>query len=226
MNALEKILVKTSEKPFPILDAAIPGSAYTGIDLSQDNPDLSNLNISKPEVCQLYIDEVLKMNVAEVAFGGYLERRNLYHSYANFEKDRNDPRNIHLGMDFWSRAGTVVRTPLDGKIHSFRNNHISGDYGPTIILEHTAFNRAFYTLYGHLSLSSLDSLYVGRVYKKGELLGRLGTPDINVNYAPHLHFQIIGNIQNHKGDYPGVCKETNLEFYKENCPDPNLLLKL
>ncbi|MEX0287859.1 MAG: peptidoglycan DD-metalloendopeptidase family protein, partial [Flavobacteriaceae bacterium] len=161
-----------------------------------------------------------------VAFGGYLERRNLYDSYENFEEDGTDPRNIHLGIDFWTRAGTEVRTPLDGKVHSFRNNNTRGDYGPTIILEHHVFNRPFYTLYGHLSLSSLDSLYVGRPFKQGDPLGNLGTPDVNVNYAPHLHFQLIGDLQGNNGDYPGVSNAADLDSYMKNCPDPNLLLKL
>ncbi|RTL14452.1 MAG: peptidase M23, partial [Flavobacteriaceae bacterium] len=28
------------------------------------------------------------------------------------------------------------------------------------------------------------------------------------------------------GDYPGVCNEKTLLFYKSNCPDPNFLLKI
>ena len=34
------------------------------------------------------------------------------------------------------------------------------------------------------------------------------------------------NITDYTGDYPGVCSTLNLDFYLENCPDPNLLLKI
>ncbi|MFT6749742.1 MAG: hypothetical protein ACJAQ1_001697, partial [Flavobacterium sp.] len=26
--------------------------------------------------------------------------------------------------------------------------------------------------------------------------------------------------------YPGVCSKTNADFYRENCPNPDLLLKI
>lgn len=55
---------------------------------------------------------------------------------------------------------------------------------------------------------------------KGDAIAQLGGPQENGNYAPHLHFQIILSIDDKKGDYPGVCSEKELQFYKENCPNP------
>ena len=87
-------------------------------------------------------------------------------------------------------------------------------------------NHQFYTLYGHLSLESIQKLYKGQVMKKGEQIGTLGKVSVNGDYAPHLHFQIIKDIQDKEGDYPGVCSISSLSFYLSNCPDPNLLLKI
>ena len=129
-------------------------------------------------------------------------------------------------MDLWIKAGTSVLAALDGTIHSFQNNTALGDYGPTIILEHTIENSTFYTLYGHLDLNSLVGKEVGQIVKKGEIIAKLGASPINGDYAPHLHFQIINNIQGKIGDYPGVCSKNEVAFYLENCPDPNLLLKI
>jgi murein DD-endopeptidase MepM/ murein hydrolase activator NlpD len=84
----------------------------------------------------------------------------------------------------------------------------------------------FHTLYGHLSLESLIDKKVGDSVQKGAQIATLGLPPINGDYAPHLHFQIIIDMQNKKGDYPGVCNQNELEFYTKNCPDPNLLLKI
>ena len=226
MTEFEKVIYSISKKSLAILDGSIPFGAYTPIDLSVNNREIEDLDISKPGICQNYIDRVLKRESARVAFGGYLEERNLYNVYPNFQKEKRESRNIHLGMDFWTPAGTAVLSVLDGRVHSFKNNSQQGDYGPTIILEHHAFQRRFYTLYGHLALSSLRELYPGKVFHKGEVVGTLGETEINVNYAPHLHFQIIADVGGYQGDFPGVAGSSQLENYKLNCPDPNLLLKL
>ena len=93
-----------------------------------------------------------------------------------------------------------------------------------MILRHQINGNSLYTLYGHLSLGSLEGLYMGKVIEKGESFAFLGTPDINVGYAPHLHFQLVLDLDNYQGDYPGVCSEKDLIYFRKNCPDPNLLL--
>ena len=126
----------------------------------------------------------------------------------------------------WCNANTPVYTPLDATVHSFKNNTHFGDYGPTIILKHHINNVEFYTLYGHLSLGSIENLKVNQVFKQGQQIANLGDTEVNGDYPPHLHFQIIKDLQGYLGDYPGVCNKTDLDFYLNNCPDPNLLLKL
>lgn len=200
-------------------------NSYCPIDLSMDNIELNNYNIQNPTQCQSYVTSVLRKYKAKIAFGGYLEKRKIYEDKPSFTSN-GKPRNIHLGIDFWTQAGTQVIAPLSGTIHSFRNNGTIGDYGPTIILKHSYGSRSFHTLYGHLSLASLEHLYVGMTVEKGDTLATLGTADINVGYAPHLHFQIIENMEGQMGDYPGVCSEDSLDYYTENCPDPNLLLQI
>jgi len=211
-------------EPVAVLDNSLPFEQYTKLNLSQSNKTLVLYDITKPEECQKYIDRVLKKSRAKVAYGGYLEKRNLYLNSVQFAQ--GDNRNVHLGVDFWCAEGTEVISPIDGKVHSFQNNRDKGDYGPTIVLEHKINDTIFYSLYGHLSLQSLKGLFVGKQFLRGDVLGTLGGPAINVNYAPHLHFQFICDLQNHWGDYPGVCSENSLDFYKKNCPDPNLLFKL
>lgn len=208
-----------------VLDKLISTGQYCPLDLSASNEELKNFDITDPKICQQYIDTVLKRNNAKVAYGGYLEKRNLYDDKSSFSSKSN-PRNIHLGIDFWTKAGTKVITPLKGKVHSFQNNTTIGDYGPTIILQHQFKDFTFHTLYGHLSLESLENIHVGQLFERGTALAWLGIPDINVNYAPHLHFQIIIDMGGKYGDYPGVCSQENLGFYRQNCPDPNLLLRI
>jgi len=79
-----------------------------------------------------------------------------------------------LGIDITAIAGTEIFAPLEGSVHSFQNNSSFGDYGPTIILEHNLDGEIFYTLYGHLSLNSLDELSEGKEIKKGQKIAELG----------------------------------------------------
>lgn len=194
--------------------------------LSAATTDKIDLDVTDAKIFEEYIEDHLAKNNAKVAFGGYLEKRNLYRRSENFKDNISEERNIHIGLDLWIKAGTSVVSALDGKIHSFQNNTAFGDYGPTIIVEHEIDGLSFYTLYGHLILESLDGKRVAQFVKKGEKIAELGKPPINGDYAPHLHFQIIKDIQYKKGDYPGVCSKNEMDFYKENCPDPNLLLKI
>jgi peptidoglycan LD-endopeptidase LytH len=48
----------------------------------------------------------------------------------------------------------------------------------------------------------------------------------NGNWPPHLHFQLIADMEGWKGDYPGVCKYSEREKWLGNCPDPDLVLDL
>src|SRR5262249_30625654 len=101
-----------------------------------------------------------------------------------------------------------------------------GDYGATIILTHLLDETSFYTLYGHLSLNSIKNLREGDRISKGDYFAELGIPAENGQWPPHLHFQIIKDLQGWSGDYPGVCKYSEREVYLANCPDPELILQM
>jgi len=64
------------------------------------------------------------------------------------------------------------------------------------------------------------------LFKAGGRIGSFGTYAENYHWPPHLHFQIIKDMQAYKGDYPGVCKKSEQVFYLNNCPDPSSLLKI
>lgn len=224
---IHKVFESQREKHNYVIDSSISLSDYIAIDLSNSNSELSNLDLSQSEDLGNYIQQYLHKHNAKVAYGGYLEVRNIYKRSHQFAcDDTRMERNIHLGMDFWCEIGTPVLAVLDGQVHSFQNNKAMGDYGPTIILEHHVQGETFHTLYGHLSLESLKGLKVGQKMKEGEIIGTVGDPSINGDYAPHLHFQIIEDMQGLFGDYPGVSCQDNIKYYRDNCPNPNLLLNL
>ena len=199
---------------------------FVPLDLSKNNFDLQQFDCDNAVEFESYIDSYLIKNKAKVAYGGYNEIRSLYKRSSIFNSENKAERNIHIGLDLWINAETPVLAALDGKVHSFNTNLGLGNYGPTIILEHSIDTIVFYTLYGHLSKNSLSNLKVGQEIIKGEQIATLGDYRVNGNYAPHLHFQIIDDIKQNFGDFPGVCSADELAYYLNNCPDPNLLLKL
>ncbi len=224
MPTLEKIFLQLENST--VIESSIPYSKYVSLDLSISNMELSKIDMSDPKAVEIYIENHLQRNNAKVAFGGYNEERNLYKSSLIFNDDEKEERNIHIGMDLWIKAGTPVLAAVDGIVYGFDFNAGKGNYGPTIILKHSIENQTFYTLYGHLSLESIENIEIGTIFKKEQQIATLGDSSVNGGYSPHLHFQIIKNIEDFTCDYPGVCSKKDLNFYLENCPDPNLLLKI
>jgi murein DD-endopeptidase MepM/ murein hydrolase activator NlpD len=224
METLENLLKEIQN--VKVIDDSISYTEYIPLDLSVSNIELSKLAIDDATIFEEFIEEKLLKNKAKVAFGGYNEERNLYKRSTVFNDNQTEERNIHIGLDLWIKAGTPVLAALDGTVHSFNYNNNLGDYGPTILLKHSIKDQTFYTLYGHLSLESIATIKVGDFFTKGQQLATLGDASVNGNYAPHLHFQIIKDIATNIGDYPGVCSKKDLNYYLENCPDPNLLLKI
>ena len=227
MEVFSNFLNGIRSKSIHVFDKTIPFSKYVPLDLSIDNKLLKDIDVSSTTALGNFVNAHIENYQGLVAFGGYNETRNIYQRSTHFNKlEAENERNIHLGVDLWAPATTAVYVPLNATVHSFKNNTQYGDYGPTIILKHNLKGQIFYTLYGHLSLKSIAGLKEGMALQQGDLLGDLGDAHINGDYPPHLHFQIIKDIQNYQGDYPGVCSKKDLDFYLNNCPDPNTLLKL
>ncbi len=89
------------------------------------------------------------------------------------------------GSDIAAPCGSPVYSSQDGIVIESIDGWNSG-YGNYIIIKHTNF----YTLYGHLSLRTVE---IGEKVQKGELVGYVG----NTGYTEgptgcHLHFEVRG----------------------------------
>ncbi|MEP6468070.1 MAG: peptidoglycan DD-metalloendopeptidase family protein, partial [Parafilimonas sp.] len=109
---------------------------------------------------------------------------------------------------------------------SFAFNNRFGDYGATLVLLHQLDGIGFYSLYGHISLKDINNIKEGQYFVRGEVMAHFGEQAENGNWPPHLHFQIINDMQLNKGDYPGVCSYGEKDMYLKNCPDPDLVLNM
>lgn len=180
------------------------------------------------EVLAFKLNRLKKENPNRLMAGGYLETRPLYCTDA-YKKEGNygsEYRSAHLGIDFWLDANTEIHALFDGTVYSIHNNDHYKDYGPTLILKHEPKNSCiFYTLYGHLSKSSLNLIKIGQSVKKGNLIGYVGKANENGSWVPHLHFQLMLDILDNKIDFPGVAFPKETEVWKSICPNPNLLFK-
>jgi peptidoglycan LD-endopeptidase LytH len=200
----------------------------TLFDFTSANQDIKEDVLNDTKEFTAYINQQLLQRNARYGIGGYNEHRTLYSRSKVFDAAAGDeePRRLHLGTDIWGKPNTSVMAPLDGIIHSFAFNNNFGDYGVTIILSHSLSGMSFYTLYGHLSLSSIKNISEGDRINRGDVFAEFGIPSENGHWPPHLHFQIIKDIGEGKGDYPGVCKYSEREKYLNNSPDPDLILQL
>ncbi len=192
---------------------------FMWIDLSADN--MQALNIRKDGELNDYIYSVLTANKRIFAFGGYHEKRGFYQS--DLFSNPNEQRDIHLGIDIWCEAHTPIYAPQSGLIHSFAYNDKELDYGYTLILQHNFGGHKIHSLYGHLSSSHINQWQIGMTIKEGELIGHIGPKYENGGWAPHLHLQLIFDMEGMLGDYPGVCSLDKLKHYSINCPNPLVL---
>jgi peptidoglycan LD-endopeptidase LytH len=196
------------------------------LDFTKNNRELSASILDDTQKFTTYINQKLNAGAAKYGIGGYIEYRELYSRSRVFDSQEGDeePRRLHLGIDIWGKAYTAVMSPLNGIVHSFAFNNRYGDYGATLILSHYLDGYSFHTLYGHLSLNSIKNLREGDNVRKGDVVGEFGIPMENGQWPPHLHFQIVKDLGEWKGDYPGVCKISEKDQYLQNCPDPDLIL--
>ncbi len=172
-----------------------------------------------------YVKKEIRDSSAVAGIGRYAEERVVYSKFPLFTGGE-EPRTLHLGIDIFLPSGTRIFCPLPAILHSFCNNNKQGDYGPTIILEHALGGVTFYTLYGHLSLESLEGKVEGMKIEKGGAIGEIGSDEVNGRWPEHLHFQIISDMSGMKGDFPGVAKKSEARKYLELCPNPNLILNI
>jgi len=197
----------------------------TWLDLSVGSYDLGNY--ADIEDADILHRRILDAMNGKVGIGRYNEARPFYTSDAYEVRGNNGSewRTVHIGLDIFMEAGIPVFAPLAGTVHSFKDNAHDRDYGPTIILEHKVSDAlTFYTLYGHLTRTSLDGLKIGQSIAAGHAFCQIGPMPENGNWSPHLHFQVILDMLGKEGDFPGVAFPEKRAIWTSICPDPWLLL--
>ena len=202
--------------PSVVFDLSV-GSTFLGADPSASETENLNEAISRK----------MRSANAFVGIGRYNEARMLYTSplFGASENPTDERRTIHLGIDMFAAPRTPVYAPFDGVVHVVAVNTAPLDYGPLVILRHTTSDGLeFFTLYGHLARDTFDTLQVGQRITRGHQFTRIGDVHENGGWAPHLHFQIIVDLLDHRSDFPGVAPASQRNVWTSLSPDPNVLL--
>ncbi len=212
----------------PVMGQDLERAPLVVFDLS-----VGSLDIARPEVVQNlpafsnHVSRLMTEAGARFGIGRYGEARLVYVTelFRHPNNWRDENRTVHLGIDVFCEPGAPVHAPLDGTVHSVANNAATGDYGPTIVLEHRVEGGTlrFFTLYGHLSAASLDGMTPGRRVTAGERIAWLGDPTVNGGWPPHLHLQIVADMLGREGEFPGVAAPGERELWLSLCPDANLI---
>jgi 4-aminobutyrate aminotransferase-like enzyme/Ser/Thr protein kinase RdoA (MazF antagonist) len=237
--------------PIELRDPNIP----LVLDLSIASPILAGdlTNLAEPTAKILAAMQAAK---ASVAVGRYDEPRPLYitPSFAQSENPLDERRTIHIGLDLFVPPGTPVHAPFDATVHAFANKAAHLDYGPVVILKHeiaaddschserslrseeslfdpadsatNSTSSTFFTLYGHLSTDSLAPLTIGKKMPRGEEFARIGNPNENGGWPPHLHLQLILDPLDLDTDFPGVAYASQRAVWTSLSPDPNLITQI
>ncbi|UUV05332.1 aminotransferase class III-fold pyridoxal phosphate-dependent enzyme [Ruegeria sp. YS9] len=161
---------------------------------------------------------------------GYYNEPRLIYAEPGFRKGpwkASDRRTVHLAVDVFARAGTVLHAPMSGRVEVVENRDQHLDYGGVIILHHeTPEGDPFYTLYGHLDPECCDRLKPGDPVAQGAAFARLGDASQNGGWAPHVHFQLALTTDGMRADWPGVGDPDEMELWHAVCPNPAALLNL
>jgi 4-aminobutyrate aminotransferase-like enzyme len=199
----------------PVIDLSIGSSG------SPDDPQRFDMR-----ALERYVDAVA---VEGVALGRYAEPRLIYTAPA-FITERvthRDRRSVHLGLDVFVPAGSVICAPYDGVIVDLAIRPDDLDYGGVVLLEHRTNNGAsFYTLYGHLAHDAGLHHPIGHRVAAGDPIGVVGAPDENGGWPPHLHLQLGLTTLGRGCDWPGVASPDDLEAWLGLYPNPASLLGL
>lgn len=144
--------------------------------------------------------------------GRYNENRDFY--------SNDEGRSIHLGIDFGAPAGTPVLSVSDCTVFYKRIFPEKGDYGPIIVTTNIVDDKTVYCLYAHLETASFNKIQEGQTILRGQEIARIGEPQENGGWPPHLHFQICTTQPSHGENIPGVVQADTLQESLALYPDP------
>ena len=111
---LDTFLAENLSKFGPMFDPPLTPTNCVSMDLSSSSQEFTGLTET---ALDLAILNKLESTGAIAGVGGYLENRSLYKDTDLFQGDAE--RSIHVGVDVFMPAGTVIYSPLAGQVQFY-----------------------------------------------------------------------------------------------------------
>jgi 4-aminobutyrate aminotransferase-like enzyme/Ser/Thr protein kinase RdoA (MazF antagonist) len=215
-------LLSTTGEPMLRTDPAT--ARIHTIDWTADGPAELNMEHGAQAV-DAAIREQRNACGATLSLGKYREDRVVYRSEA-FDNG-HERRSVHMAIDLFAAAKEPVFAPFDGLVKAVEFRGAELDYGGVALLEHrTGSGTPFWLLVGHLGRRSVDELHAGKTIQRGEPIGRVGPPEENGGWPPHIHVQLFTTLLGRTTDLPGVVRPSEVDVWESICPNPNLVLRV
>ncbi|GHH69313.1 4-aminobutyrate aminotransferase [Streptosporangium violaceochromogenes] len=124
---------------------------------------------------------------------------------------------VHLGRDLFAEAGSTVRCPLAGVVHSVLARSPAHGAGGVVVVEHRTAGRVpFWTLYGHVDPGPVAP---GDELSPGDTLGTVAGTG-----RSFLHLQTMTHLVGLGAGFPGAVPAAEADVWTNISPDPVRLL--
>ncbi|MDD2917244.1 MAG: peptidoglycan DD-metalloendopeptidase family protein [Candidatus Gracilibacteria bacterium] len=183
------------------------------------DPIFSELPIRDIAFMQNWNEKTLRENNKQWGIAGYLEDRSLRLRGTHLLEEG---RVYHLGIDIIAPTGTNIFSPLAGEVIESAVELGSAGYGGYVIIRYALEDSMFYVLYGHLNPDSLHN--IGSI-NPGEVVGEIGSPDVNGGWTTHLHMQAFTGVDFEEWKMKGYCSLKDMKKIRTICLDPSFLLR-
>jgi murein DD-endopeptidase MepM/ murein hydrolase activator NlpD len=197
-----------------------------GVFSTGETPLTTPSRLADAMVCDTFVQALHAKYGVSASFGGYLEDRAILWQGTYLG---GSEKTLHLGVDLNAPSGSVVSTPIAGRVVRHDNDHPERwGWGPRIFLEINPQDAPPSVLiFAHLGEVSAK---VGDNLTAGATIGVVGAPPHNGNWFPHLHVQ---NVRREVFDaylhtdiwtLDGYGERGAVEQLRHDFPDPILTL--
>jgi 4-aminobutyrate aminotransferase-like enzyme/Ser/Thr protein kinase RdoA (MazF antagonist) len=175
----------------------------------------------QPALAEQYWQTHAATNNIDLGIGPWGENRSVYTSDAFASALSTDQRRtLHLGLDLFQSIDANVRTPIAAKVVDVYSSYLPLDYGHAVLLEHNPEpGITFFSLWGHLSATSLKTCKIGNEFHAGQIIGQIGNNAENGGWMPHLHLQLCTYRPSKIADLIGVGETAYRDVWVELFPD-------
>lgn len=202
--------------------------ASFGADWLQRNSDkqYSENPFNDPDFCEERKNELTALLGVSWIYGGWMEDRSIIWS-DTYLKDTG--AFLHLGIDITVPAGTLVHAVASGEIlHVGTDVPFVGGWGGHVVQRIVYQGKSCALIYAHLGTIQATEK---TVWEKGSEIGAVGDKDENGHWSPHLHVQIVRDIEGVTDwqrflddEIDGYGKVVDIADWARRCPDPTSLI--